>query len=508
MKQLAILMVLALLITAIVVDSCKKPVSTNNTDNSNYPPEVAAIILNECAISGCHDAASYANSDNLRLDTWEHLFQGGSDGASVIPYCTLYSPFLSYINTDSLQGPVNYPTMPISTPGRNLAYLTRAQYNTIYNWIAAGAPDKNGNVAFAANPDTRQKIYITQQGCDIVAVVDAESKLVMRYISVGMPQGVINPSQSPHDVTMSDDGMYGYVSLFNGTYLQKFDTRADTVIAQDNLSNQVPGGSVGWWSIIDVSPQDTALVVSSYLSDGFMAYLNPQTMATVYNTGSGSIPNAHGIENNTTFDTFFVCSQFGNVVYKFSRNGFPEYLKQVNIDPQLAITTSTVPGVTPDPHQIMMSPDHSRYYVSCENTNEVRVMDAHTDTLIAVIPVGAFPQELDMSSTYPYLFVACMHDANNPNAGRLGSVYVINYNTNQVITVLYGDFYEPHDVTVDEMYGQLFVISTNANGVAHHTTACGGTSGWYSVYDLNDLQPADNNRYTMTNFSYASAARF
>jgi DNA-binding beta-propeller fold protein YncE len=141
----------------------------------------------------------------------------------------------------------------------------------------------------------------------------------------------------------------------------------------------------------------------------------------------------------------------------------------------------------------------------------VSVIDAHTDTVIAMIPVGTFPQEMDISTSKNYLFVSCMEDAANTQINRLGSVYVINYNTLQVVAKLYGDFYQNHDVTVDEQDGLVFIPSRNAspNGPPpHHTSECGGRDGWYSVYDLNTLQPADNNRYEVTADAYASCARF
>jgi DNA-binding beta-propeller fold protein YncE len=139
------------------------------------------------------------------------------------------------------------------------------------------------------------------------------------------------------------------------------------------------------------------------------------------------------------------------------------------------------------------------------------VMSTATDTLMATIPVGAMPQEMDISPSKGYLFVACMEDAANPQPGRHGSVYVININTLQVVKILYGDFYQPHDVTVDEQDGLVFIPSRNANpgGPApHHATACNGRAGWYSVYDLNTLQPADTKRYDVTVDPYAIATRF
>ncbi len=54
-----------------------------------------------------------------------------------------------------------------------------------------------------------------------------------------------------------------------------------------------------------------------------------------------------------------------------------------------------------------MSKDYSKYFLSCENTDELRVMDANTNQLIKTIPVGNKPQEMVISSTQPYLFITC-----------------------------------------------------------------------------------------------------
>ena len=134
----------------------------------------------------------------------------------------------------------------------------------------------------------------------------------------------------------------------------------------------------------------------------------------------------------------------------------------------------------------------------------------HQDSVITHIPVGTFPQELAISRTKPYIFVTCMED-NSTLAGRRGSVYVINYNTYEVVAVLYGDFYQPHGLAVDDRYGRLYVASTNANpnGPApHHATACAGRAGWYTIYDINTLQPLNDYRYEVTVMPYSVAARF
>ena len=62
--------------------------------------------------------------------------------------------------------------------------LSKAEYYTLRDWIAQGAPDKNGNVMFSENP-LRKKFYVTNQGCDNVSVFDDGRKVIMRVVDVG-----------------------------------------------------------------------------------------------------------------------------------------------------------------------------------------------------------------------------------------------------------------------------------------------------------------------------------
>jgi DNA-binding beta-propeller fold protein YncE len=499
---------LPVLIAITAVTACvHKPTTPVSPPDGNYPTAIANIIINKCAIAGCHNRASYQNSDGLLMDTWDHLFDGGNNGAVVVAYSPAYSSLLYFVNTDSSLGIVAAPHMPLSTTINTQSSLTREEYMTLRNWIAAGAPDKNGNIPFASNADTRQKIYLTSQGCDLLAVIDAKRRVVMRYTPIGADSLNI---ESPHDVEVSSDGRYAYVPFYNGRYVLKIDTRTDAIVGSVNVGNVALGG-LGLWSIISLSPQDTALMVSGMSSPGYIVTVNTTTMHINENLsidqvtgGTASFPYPHGLAANVSFDTFYATLQYGNniIKYAFNTTGGLSYSKLINVAPA---------GSAPDPHQLEISPDGTKYFVTCQQTAELRAFAAHTDSLLAVIPVGTEPQEMAVSVPRHYLFVSCMEDAANPLPGRRGSVYVIDNNSLQVVTVLYGDFYQPHDIAVDEQDTLLFIASRNANpgGPApHHATGCGGRAGWYSVYNLNTLQPADNKRYEVTVDPYAIAPRF
>ncbi len=498
-------------VVVIYLSSCVHSSQLQVVVDGNYPPAIGNIIINKCAVSGCHDSKSYQNANGLLLDTWDHLFAGGDNGAMVVAYSPQYSPLLYATNTDSTLGLVLKPTMPYSTSGRTMSPLSRSEYLTLYNWIAAGAPDKNGNVPFASNPDTRQKIYLTQSGSDLMAVIDGKSKMVMRYFSIGADSGQI---ENAHEVEFSSDGNYAFVCFYNGSYVQKIDVASDRVISGVNMFD-VTQKAAGGWSIVDVSPEDTNVAVTNYLANS-MGIINATNMTisqSNYVDGGSYLSYAHGITHVPTFDTFLITLQYGNMIRKFGPHTKPHpFLKAVSLDGQAPRITDTGDKTSPNPHQIEMLPDNSRYFVACQGTNDVRVMDAYADTLIKVIPVGTYPQEMTLCESKNYLFVTCMQDVNaNTLPGRLGSVYVIDYNTYQVVKVLNGNFYQPHDMCVDEQDGYIFIASTNSNpnGIPiHHPIPGGGRPGWYSVYDLNTLQPADSRQYEVLVFPYAMNARF
>jgi len=503
MNKVLLSLVFTICLALMLVTACK-PKHTDpepTPDYGKFPDAIGSIIVSKCATSGCHNTASYQNCAGLLLDTWEHAFNGGGNGAMIVPYSPDYSPLLYFVNTDPSRGTVATPTMPFDVTGKGGTALSADEYKTLKEWITNGAPDKDGNIAFSSNPDTRQKVYLTQQGCDLVAVIDAATGLVMRYIGIGTSTNI----ESPHCLRMSSDGKYAYVSFLGGTSIQKIDTRTDKVVSNLSLG-------AGSWNILYIAPGDTALATSDWTSNGRIVFANTTSMVTepwLTGSGSGAFVYPHGITSTARFDTCFITAQYGNVVYKYEPN--EPYYKKISINGNPPVTTSNSDNSSPNPHEIMMAPDYSKYFVSCQGTNEVRVIDAHTDAVLAVIPVGALPQEMAISHSKPYLFVTCMEDAANPLAGRKGSVYVINYNTYEVVKVIYGDFYQPHGIAVDDRNGKIFVASANANpdGPApHHATACGGRAGWYSIISLTTLLPSDSRRYQVTVMPYSADVRF
>ena len=472
------------------------------TPDGNYPDSIARILVTKCTNPGCHNQASYQNAGQLLLDTWDHLFQGGVSGAVVVAYSVQYSPLLYYVCPDASLG------FTVSDLGHIPAPITTAEYLTLANWVAQGAPDKNGTIPFGSDPSTRQKIYLTQQQDNdaLMTVIDAKSRLVMREIPIG---DLLN--QGPHDVEISSDGRYAYVPFYIGYDVIKMDVTTDTVVGYINAGNSASVGSGGGWSIIYLSPSDTSFLVSAWLGNCILN-VNSASMQLTRNKSIGTwdgggalstvIQSPHGLAANTTFDTFYATLATSLIKYTFDNTGLPEILDTIAASGQ--------------PHQIEMSPDNTKYFVTCPDSDPasidyVRVYDKHNDSLIKAIPVGKTPQEMDVSLSKNYLFVDCMEDATNPRPNCHGSVYVFDMTTLNIVQILYGDFYQPHDIAVDEQDSIIVIPSRNANiyGPApHHLIGGSGRPGWYTVYNLNTLQPESNKRYEVPQDPYAISTRF
>lgn len=485
--------------------------STGNGGNSVgeagcFPEAVANIIVTKCATAGCHNAATH--SGGFTMDTWEHLFDGGSNGAAVIPYSPEYSSFLYFVNPDSTNGDLYNSDATTRMPLGGTP-LTKAEYKTLRDWIKSGAPNCKGVVPFSSNADTRQKIYMSQQGCDLVAVIDAEKKVVMRYIKVGVQEGV---TESPHCLRTSNDGKNAFVCFIGGTSLQRINTSTDQV---DN-SIVIPSvNAQPRWNILYITPDNKNVLVCDYNPSGGAVMLDAITMSPIAKKYYSPMDMPHGITSSAGFDTMYISAQNGNTIYKIATNNTNVDLAQkISLDGN-PTTQKTVSGSTPDPHEVVMVPDGSKYIVTCQNTNEVKVVDAHTNIVLKTFTmgdgVGVYPQEVAISHTNKYAYISCQ-DKNGP-ATYKGSVFIFNYETLAVagtISANDGKLSQPHGLTVDDRNNVLYVSNTNTDGPApHHATACAGRNGYYRVFSaLPPFAELNSKSYEVSVLPYSVDVRF
>lgn len=452
-----------LFIIALCHISCNK--DTAIPINGDFPEDVGKIFSNKCATSGCHNSESYKAAANLNLSSFSALFQGSNNGSPVIPFRSDFSSLCYFINTFSDLGPSNFPTMPI-----NAQHLSRQEVTTIKNWIDNGAPDIHGKIMWSDNPN-RKKYYVLNQGCDVVTVFDSKTKLPIRYITVGNNQS----AELPHMIKVSPDGKYWYVIFVANNIIQKYKTSDDSFVAEVSLGNYQN------WNTITISSDNKKAYCVSWQASSRLAVVDIENMRVLYNVGGGNFTDAHGIALNHTNDTIYITRQTGNYIFKID-TGLTNFI-EVPIDGSLNPNqTSSL-----DPHEIIFSTDGSKYFVSCQKSNEVRVIQTAGDILLHTIQTGQYPLEFAKSENKNKLYVTCENEP-NPNPNSLGCITAIDMTTFQSINYSVG--YQPHGIIVDELNESIIVASRNilsSGPTPHHTGTC-GRNGFINYFNINTMQ--------------------
>lgn len=431
----------------------------------DYPTEIGKIMTYKCATAGCHNNASYKAAANLNLSSYADLFKGSSNGSPVIPFRSDFSSLCYFINTYPALGLINSPTMPLNnTP------LSQTEVQTIKDWIDEGAPDINGKVMWSENLN-RKKYYVLNQGCDVVTVFDTETQLPIRCITVGNKPNV---AESPHMIRVSPDGNYWYVVFVGNSILQKFRTSDDQLVGEVNLGPQQN------WNTITLSNDNKKAYCMAW-PNGNISVVNLVNMQVIHYY-SNAFLNGHGTALNNTNDTLYVTSQTGNFIFKID-TGFSSLPIQIRLDPTQAPSSLS----SLDPHEIIFSPDGTNYFVSCQNSNEIRVFSRLGDNLLHVIPTGVYPLEMAKSNLTNKLYVSCENDP-NVNPKIKGSVTVIDMNT--FVGTNYKVGYEPHGIAIDDINGYLIVASRNINVTGptpHHSGVC-GRNGFINYFNILTME--------------------
>ncbi len=468
--------------------SCTRDEPAFDTKALGYPAPISKLILTTCATQGCHTSKSKDATAGLSLSTWEEMMQGGNSGAVTIPYSSALSSTLLFTNTYASLGVSAKPTMPLYQHP-----LSESDVKMLMDWIDNGAPNNNGFVKFSDHP-TRKKAYIVNQGCDNVAVVDVASNLIMRYISVGKN----NNLETPHMVKISPDGKYWCVCFASGDVFQIFSTKDDKLLATVPL----PAGS---WNTITFSRDSKMVYTVDWNSSGRVACINLETKTLKKIIGNGALEWPHGIAllNDTAM---YVSANKGNYMYRANI----EDLDNVDFHTVVAEKNAALnKNSSLDIHEIVFSPDQSKYFLSCQTSNEVRVMDTQKDTLIAVISTGKYPVEFSFSEKNQLLFVSCMEDDTYINEGIKGSITVIDYTNNTKIATIKSG-HQPHGLQAHDDKDLLYIVNRNiaTDGPApHHTSYCGGRNGYCQLIDMKTLKLIPGSKMELSADPYSIAIR-
>ncbi|MEM7037539.1 MAG: hypothetical protein AAF570_11215, partial [Bacteroidota bacterium] len=365
------------------------------------------------------------------------------------------------------RGIVVRPTMPL-----NQAQLSDADYEILRKWIEDGARNRDGEARFPPDPN-RRKWYVVNQACDMVAVFDAESRQIMRYIDVGHnPAGL----ELPHMVRISPDGQFWYLVFFGQIpYMEKYSTLTDELLDRITL----PPGD---WNTMAITPDGKFAVSVAYASEK-VAVVDLEA-GVMTEDGDFGWP-VHGSAMHPVSGRFYVTLQDHNglVSAEIDANGRIQNPENHALDPNVAIFESDFL-----PHEVTFRPDGAFTYATCQGTNEVRILDEN-DEFVKAISVGGNPSEFAISAPRNLLFVSCMDDETffGSQGRKRGAIAVIDMTTNALVKHVYSGF-QPHGMAVDEASGVLVVGNRNANAdgpAPHHTSDCGGRNGYVTLLDLD-----------------------
>ena len=467
--------------------SCKHPPGVSPVTDGNYPKDVATIIINKCATTGCHDNTGYINADGLNLSTWDDLFKGSSTGSTVIPYRPDFSSFCYFINTDNTLGISLLPTMPYNgTP------LSKDEYTTLRDWIASGAADVNGKIKFADDP-LREKIYVTNRNCDVVTVFDAASLLQMRYINVGDGSG----ARYPYCIKVSPDKEYWYVSFFTQTNIvQKFDAANDKFIGTLDL------GTGAWTSFAITTDSKYGYFVDNSTNAKIVYVdLDKMTVLATYTFG-GNFSHLTGIALNDKLKKLYVGTVSANLIY------------DIDISDPLAPVIHELPlDIAPaqsvfDWVEMITDTNTGKCYVASTRSNEIKVLNMQNDALLGTITLTAPPAFMAFSHLANLLFITCPDDSIS-FPGNRGALIAVDPATNSINKIIKTG-YQPYGLTVDD--SRRFVAVANANissggPPSHHASGCGKKNGNVTFIDLNTLTLIPGKKPEVAVFPFGVAAR-
>lgn len=488
-----------LFLLALGFSTCKRdPIIVKDSD---YPEDIAQIVLSKCAVSGCHTGEGHEGhthgsqadepTGGLNLSSWTKLFEGSHHGAVVIPYRADFSSLMYFVNTYADLGATSEPSMPL-----NNSALSREEVQRLKSWITAGAPDKHGNIKFSDNP-ARKKYYVVNQGCRVVTVIDAATHLPMRYIDVA---DASEQNTSPHMIRLSPDGAHWYVCAIGGSYIRRYRT------SDDALDGKIFIGNASW-NTIAFTPDSKYLFAVDWAPGvgGKVKKCDLVQMTVVDSATLADAPHASAVSPDGKY--VYIGASGGNYLYKIHVDSLSKPASYGFIDFD---GMGPAPSSNYNPHEVVFSADSTRYYVSCAGNNNtgdlsVKVFDAATDNLVTSVSLPSGAYEMGISETKKLMFVTS-YDATSLYPE--GQVMVIDLASNSFLKSI-ATGVQPHGVAVDDGAGLVYIANRNLSGAAppHHTSVCGGQNGTLVHIDLNSLSLLEK-EIVLARDPYTIAIRF
>ena len=451
--------------------------SSVDTSKIIYSQHIQQIFNSGCAVNGCHvgtgevDHEAAALRKELRdqheggqfsLLSWADVVKGDRGISVVVPFKSIKSDLIHHVNRDTLLAPASQPSMP-----RLDIAVPPDQIKLLMSWIDHGAKNDDGEIPYSSVP-ARGRAYITNQGEDLVAVVDMDANIVTRFITAGVSNTQLQPPMAPHNVVVDLQNQFYYVNLIGGNKLLKYRVSDNAMVGELSTLIKSPA------QVALSAGGDTAYVTDFLDGSTGIHVVNTRTMSVVSSVGDARMSKPHGATVTHDFKYVLISNQLSDnvTVIQTSDNSIVDVVR-------LSGSVPVFPNAAPkfQPYQSVVSLDSKFAFVTCSASNEVRVIDLTSLNVVDSIKVGQRPLILDMTPDGNYIYVA------NRNSN---SVSVIRTSDHTVITTITDVGIEPHGVAISRDGKYAYVSCENLDGSdePHHPTVGGKKIGTVAIIDV------------------------
>ena len=274
----------------------------------------------------------------------------------------------------------------------------------------------SASVAFAQpTAATPYTLYVSSESGDVVSRIEVgpDGWRKVREISVKL---IANELSAPHNVAVSADGRFWYVSIAHGTpfgSVWKYATGSDSLIARVKVG-MFP-------TTIGLSPDGEWAYVPNSDFHGDRGHQN--TVSVIYTPDLSALTEIracdmpHGSRWNHAGTRVYVACMMSDELLTIDPGAFTvsqrvalgsgtpmshaEHMKMETREdsmmaaaakprPTVGAASSTMPGQNPDclTTFVAVAPDDSLVYLACNHSNELLVRDARTLALVRRLPTG------------------------------------------------------------------------------------------------------------------------
>lgn len=311
-------------------------------------------------------------------------------------------------------------------------------------------------IAFSCDdriPQEIQKAYITLQGQDRIAVVDINGGDVIHYVDVDFT----NTGDMPHYIVIDETHNFWYCTLIANGSVLKFDLKTDALVDSVFVGNMP--------ALMALDEQREYLYVSRFMpmmgmstASQLVHKIDAQNM-TIVGTVNVGADSPHGIALSSDGNTLWVASNQASHFFKIDTDRFGDSTYQ----PQNFRIGSDVPSSYEindgfyNALELELSQDDSKLFISCSNSNEIRIFDTSTGDSLNTFSTGMMPWHFQLTKDESQLFVV----------NRMG-------NSISIINLLTGEISNLDNLSLDMLHGcalsgndDLLVVTSPGSGNAY-----------------------------------------